>query len=116
MQRKKFQGKFIMAGLISILALSTACNAQTHGKAQVNIKLDFEAPQKSISPYIFGINDRADLSKVSPKAIRLGGNRMTAYNWENNKSNAGSDWKNQTDDYILGNVRSSLKKNLPLLP
>ena len=110
MQRKKFQGKFIMAGLISILALSTACNAQTHGKAQVNIKLDFERPQKSISPYLFGINDRADLSKVSPKAVRLGGNRMTAYNWENNKSNAGSDWKNKTDDYMLGNVRSSLKR------
>ncbi|MCR4580268.1 MAG: glycoside hydrolase family 44 protein [Treponema sp.] len=76
----------------------------------ITVSLDFAAPKKAISPYIFGINDRADLNKVSPKSIRLGGNRMTAYNWENNKSNAGSDWKNHTDDYMLSNVRPQLKR------
>lgn len=77
---------------------------------KVSITVDFSATEKEISPYIFGINDGANLRKVSPKSIRLGGNRMTAYNWENNKSNAGSDWKNQTDDYLLRNVRPNLKR------
>lgn len=79
-------------------------------KSTITVSIDNSAPEKAISPYIFGINDRADFSKVSPKSIRLGGNRMTAYNWENNKSNAGSDWKNQTDDYMLNTVRPNLKR------
>jgi mannan endo-1,4-beta-mannosidase len=33
---------------------------------------------------------------------RLGGNRMTGYNWENNASNAGLDWNHQSDDYLCG--------------
>ena len=31
---------------------------------------------------------------------RLGGNRWTAYNWENNASNAGSDYNHQSDNYL----------------
>jgi len=33
---------------------------------------------------------------------RVGGNRLTAYNWENNASNAGSDWFHQNDDLMGG--------------
>ena len=33
---------------------------------------------------------------------RSGGNRMTAYNWETNASNAGSDYFNQNDDFLGG--------------
>ena len=79
-------------------------------KNEVEITVDFSIPEKPISPYIFGINDRASFEQVSPKAIRLGGNRLSAYNWENNKSNAGSDWKQHSDDYLLGNVRPRLKR------
>ncbi len=32
--------------------------------------------------------------------MRQGGNRFTAYNWENNASNAGSDWCFQNDSYL----------------
>jgi len=35
-------------------------------------------------------------------ATRLGGNRWTAYNWENNASNAGSDYMYQNDTYLGG--------------
>lgn len=120
MKKIQFQHKSI-AGILILFIFNSLCiakesqNEKEKEKAmnnQISVTLDLEAPQKQISPYIFGINDRADLKKVSPKSIRLGGNRMTAYNWENNKSNAGSDWKNQTDDYMLGTVRSSLR-NLP---
>src|SRR6185295_13600815 len=33
---------------------------------------------------------------------RLGGNRWTAYNWETNASNAGSDFHHQNDDFLGG--------------
>jgi hypothetical protein len=36
------------------------------------------------------------------KLARVGGNRLTAYNWENNASNAGSDWFHQNDDLMGG--------------
>src|SRR5262249_9534061 len=32
--------------------------------------------------------------------LRSGGNRMTAYNWENNASNAGSDYMFQNDSFL----------------
>jgi mannan endo-1,4-beta-mannosidase len=35
---------------------------------------------------------------------RLGGNRMTGYNWETNASNAGADWNHQSDNYMCGAV------------
>ena len=65
---------------------------------------------KSISPYIYGVNSGVDLSTVSAKSFRLGGNRMTAYNWENNMSNAGSDWNNSADMYLVNNVADQFKR------
>jgi hypothetical protein len=47
-----------------------------------------------ISPWIYGINAYQSISDP-PRNLTLnrsGGNRWTAYNWENNASNAGSDW------------------------
>ena len=107
--------KIIIAIVIVILALLSIKifakdKQRSPMKNEVEITVDFSLPEKTISPYIFGINDGASFEQVSPKAIRLGGNRLSAYNWENNKSNAGSDWKNQSDDYLLGNVRSKLKR------
>ncbi|MDR0974469.1 MAG: glycoside hydrolase family 44 protein [Ruminococcus sp.] len=64
---------------------------------------------KSISPYIYGVNVGTDLNLVSPGSLRLGGNRLTAYNWENNLSNAGSDYDNNTDKYLVSQVPDDLK-------
>jgi mannan endo-1,4-beta-mannosidase len=55
-----------------------------------------------ISPYIYGLNDQ-DPSGTGATLRRLGGNRMTGYNWVNNASNAGSDWKQTSDDWMCGN-------------
>ena len=33
-------------------------------------------------------------------SLRLGGDRLTGYNWENNASNAGVDYLNESDDYL----------------
>jgi hypothetical protein len=54
----------------------------------------------SISPYIYGINNAAGIDGL-PTALTLdrrGGNRLTAYNWETNASNAGKDWLYQNDN------------------
>jgi hypothetical protein len=34
------------------------------------------------------------------RLVRVGGNRFSAYNWENNASNAGSDYQFQNDDFV----------------
>ena len=57
--------------------------------------------RRPISPYIYGVNlpDWGHMRIKFPLA-RQGGNRMTAYNWENNASNAGNDWHNQNDSFL----------------
>jgi hypothetical protein len=57
----------------------------------------------AISPYIYGINFAAKVKGLPAEGIsldRAGGNRWTAYNWENNASNAGSDYNFQNDTYL----------------
>ncbi len=69
----------------------------------MNIHIDLSAETKAISPYIFGINqygNQQNYSQVTVNAVRQGGNRMTAYNWETNASNAGSDWKYSSDNNL----------------
>lgn len=66
--------------------------------SQVTVTINTLQERKPISPYIYGVNQ--DLSNVNATIRRMGGNRMTGYNWENNYSNAGSDWYHSSDDYI----------------
>jgi hypothetical protein len=56
---------------------------------------------RAISPYIYGANfpDWARMG-VPFTVARMGGNRLTAYNWENGASNAGNDWHNQNDNLM----------------
>jgi hypothetical protein len=56
-----------------------------------------------ISPFIYGTN-QPDWSGRSRglRLARLGGNRWTAYNWETNASNAGSDFQHQNDSFLGG--------------
>lgn len=54
-----------------------------------------------ISPYIYGANQPEwDKEGNLFTFIRMGGNRMTAYNWETNASNAGNDYHFQNDGYM----------------
>ncbi|WAM33659.1 glycoside hydrolase family 9 protein [Caldicellulosiruptor morganii] len=64
----------------------------------VKISIDTSSGRTKISPYIYGANQ--DIQGVVHPARRLGGNRLTGYNWENNMSNAGSDWYHSSDDYM----------------
>lgn len=55
-----------------------------------------------ISPYVYGINIASVVDGLSTALTldRLGGNRWTAYNWETNASNAGSDYQYQNDSSL----------------
>ncbi len=55
-----------------------------------------------ISPYIYGLNFYSGVTGAPPDLTfdRDGGNRWTAYNWETNASNAGSDYLYENDDYL----------------
>lgn len=67
------------------------------GPADVRVDVRTDTARAPISPLIYGINFGADVERDRPQVQRSGGNRLTAYNWENNASNAGSDYCHQND-------------------
>ena len=80
------------------------------GPSDVRVNLDSTASHP-ISRLIYGVNakysDAAGWGSDLPPQItltRLGGNRWTAWNWENGWSNAGSDWSYSNDQYLTTNT------------
>ncbi|HEX9081824.1 MAG TPA: glycoside hydrolase family 44 protein, partial [Holophagaceae bacterium] len=68
---------------------------------RLTVVLDPTAPHP-ISPYIYGLNFATQVMGAPPQLTldRAGGNRWTAYNWETNASNAGSDYLYENDAYL----------------
>jgi hypothetical protein len=87
-----------------LLMCESSANAGTDStavRAAVTVTVN-PSSKHPISPYIYGINHATKLEGV-PTALTLdrsGGNRWTAYNWETNASNAGSDYLYQNDDSL----------------
>ncbi|HVK72074.1 MAG TPA: glycoside hydrolase family 44 protein [Kofleriaceae bacterium] len=67
------------------------------GPSDVQVEVRTDTARVAISPLIYGVNFGADVARDRPRVQRAGGNRLTAYNWENNASNAGSDYCFQND-------------------
>jgi len=65
--------------------------------ADVQLVVDVAMNRRAISPLVYGINQDVDYASDRSAIVRSGGNRLTAYNWENNASNAGSDYCHQND-------------------
>lgn len=106
MKIKKIK-KIAAAAAALVLVSGTAADAAADGT--VNITVNPDNAVREISPYIYGVNSGVDLTQVTAKAFRLGGNRMSAYNWENNMSNAGSDYRNMSDKYLVTNVAEEFR-------
>jgi hypothetical protein len=70
------------------------------GAADVMIEVHADMDSHPISPLVYGTNGAPDIARNHQTVVRSGGNRMTAYNWENNASNAGSDYQYQNDNYL----------------
>ncbi|WP_028504211.1 hypothetical protein [Ruminococcus albus] len=84
------------AAIIATCAVSAGADGNT-----VDIAVDLSGETKTISPYIYGINEELMGGDVMPTAIRAGGNRSSAYNWETNASNAGSDKEHTSDNMVI---------------
>ncbi len=100
------------AAICLMLGCGVFASGETAEGKTVNITIDTSKDRKHISPYIYGVNAELMEQDVKPGSVRAGGNRYTAYNWENNASNAGSDWKNNSDNYFQQSVDKD-KKDLP---
>lgn len=83
------------------LAAFAAFAMRLHAQAlDVTFSINTSQDTARISPYIYGANALAIDPSLRIAARRLGGNRMTGYNWENNASNAGVDYIHSSDDYM----------------
>ena len=93
-----------VAAIVAALALLTSClfKPGNAGTTSIRFDIDVSLDQHAISPLIYGLNtnDAATLASTRTTLLRMGGNRWTAYNWENNASNAGSDWCFQNDGLL----------------
>ncbi len=87
------QNKFL---LIIVFLFTTAA---VHAQLNVSVTVNLDDSLRPISPFIFGTNQLLSGGE-NWTAFRQGGNRLTGYNWENNASNAGSDYLHQNDDYL----------------
>lgn len=65
----------------------------------VTITINTSNQRSAISPYIYGTN-QIMTGTENLTLYRLGGNRATGYNWENNYSNAGSDSGHTSDTWF----------------
>jgi Glycoside hydrolase family 44 len=97
-------------GFLSVLRYATPClilcagntlAADASGQPAVTVTVN-PTVSRPISPYVYGINVASAVSGL-PSSLtldRIGGNRWTAYNWETNASNAGSDYQYQNDNML----------------
>jgi glycosyl hydrolase family 44/carbohydrate binding protein with CBM4/9 domain/List-Bact-rpt repeat protein len=90
--------------LFSLVAMAATADAAP------TLRVRAETPGHAINPAIYGINSLAT-GKATYLAAdsamlgsdRFGGNRVTGFNWENNFSNAGSDWQHSSDNWLTQN-------------
>jgi hypothetical protein len=100
--------------IIFLFVLSLLAKAQTVNNT-FTVKTN-QSGHKNISPYIYGCNDNMNARTINATVRRLGGNRTTGYNWENNASNCGKDCGNSPGWYNDGYMVQSLpsgQRNIP---
>ena len=122
-----------LVGATAPAGAAIARGLDASGPPGVTFVVNTAKGNRPISPLIYGVNADANLfpgfdamlSQVRPGLIRLGGDRWTAYNWENNDSNAGADYEYENDDYlssstvpgaaVLPTVQAATAKGIPVL-
>src|SRR4030042_6730264 len=86
--------------LFGMIGLLFAFPGSLWADLNVTFNIDTTADRAPISPYIYGSNFALG-EEENLASRRIGGNRLTGYNWENNYSNAGSDWNHYSDQYLV---------------
>ncbi len=99
-----------------LCASFTLFPAQALNAQSVSFEMDLSGANATpISPLIYGLNDwsrDSATASINFTLERQGGNRMSGYNWENNASNAGSDYIHHSDN-LLVNTLPSAQQSLP---
>lgn len=100
----------ITAGLMMAALSAPITPASADNSYDLTVTVDTTGYRKPISPYIYGINyiRRGEAPNVTTFSARQGGNRHSAYNWENNASSAGADYKHYSDAYLVNFDKASL--------
>lgn len=86
---------------LALLSLgATLCAAQLSAQ-DVTLTIDATTDRNIIPDAVYGANE---LGYAGSTVHRHGGNRHTGFNWENNASNAGTDFNNSSDSYLGSNA------------
>lgn len=111
--------KILTAAAALSVIFSCTASMEAAGGNTVYIIVNTKNDRKPVSPYIYGVSSELMDNDVSVTSVRAGGNRFSAYNWENNSSNAGSDWQHMSDGYFqqllpdeLDNIPGGVAVNL----
>jgi hypothetical protein len=91
----------------------TPIEAGSPGMQDITFTITSNQRAQSISPYIYGVNDGSKAAAAHATIVRTGGNRLTAFNWENNASNAGSDYMFENDDFLCSNATCTPNDDAP---
>jgi hypothetical protein len=84
------------------------------GAVDVTLTIHADQLQHAISPLIYGVNNGNQAAAHHATIVRSGGNRLTAYNWETNASNAGTDYGGcENDDYLCGTTTCAPNNDAP---
>jgi Glycoside hydrolase family 44 len=103
MRNRSRSGWIALVGwLWAIAGPALAITPDNPGPGDVLFTINSGQNVRAISPYIYGSNFYDATSLTAPVTLdRLGGNRWTGYNWETNYSNAGSDYQQSSDNYLV---------------
>src|SRR5215212_10091851 len=91
-----------------ILSGAVVCAAKLFAQ-DVTLSIDAVHDRNLIPDAVYGANE---LGYAGSTVHRHGGNRLTGFNWENNASNAGSDFNHSSDSFLgsiagIGNSQTS---------
>jgi hypothetical protein len=86
----------------AVAAAGAVIPPSTPPASDLSFAIDSTQDVHPISRFIYGMNGWDAVRPRNLALSRSGGNRMTAYNWETNDSNAGADYFNQNDNFLGG--------------
>jgi hypothetical protein len=93
--------------------VGTPVEAGSPGTVDITFQVQANQGAHAISPYVYGVNNGGQAAAHHATIVRNGGNRMTAFNWENNASNAGSDYQFENDDFLCSTTTCSPNNDAP---
>ncbi len=104
---ERYKAVYILK-FVSVMILFSGVPKTGAQTLNVSYTIDVESEIQLISPLIYGSNNTGHIED-NLTVRRMGGNRMTGYNWETNYSNAGSDWYHSSDHWLARNLPESKK-------